>query len=148
MAGPDITSLLKDFEFLVKDIIQKFEGKQAARVLSNTVWMTDFIENKAKKQLAVMSRVLSEIEMNSKDTTVQNNAMISKGHVKEMERAFDSILEVYNNEYDFPQVDAAWRTAIPTITEKAKSLRHRIDIITNTSVGKKRIEEEDWYRDL
>lgn len=148
MGIQDIDGMLRQFEYLVQDLSLKYEGKQSSRVLANSIWMVDFIEEKVKKSLNPLIRELDALQSQSQNAVIQNNAMISKGHIQEIIKAIDQILFPYKNRYDFPQIESAFRANLPIITDKAKSLRHRIDIITNTTSSKKKIQDEAWYSNL
>lgn len=146
MIAPEIEPVLRQFEFTIQDITKKYQGKQSDRLFSSTVWMTDFLDSNVRSQLESIRRVLEAIQ--TQDTTVQNNIIIILEQLKEIEKALDNILFQYANKYDYPHIDHAWRQNLLIINEKLKSLRHRVDIITNAISKKKRIEEEDWYGNL
>lgn len=146
MLIPEIEPVLRQFEYSIYDLTRKYEGKQSDRLFANLSWMSDFLDSKIKSQLNVLKQVLESLD--SKDLTVQNNVSITIGQIKEIETALDAILFPYKNRYDLPQIYQAWRINLPTINEKLRSLRHRVDIITNTISQKKKIEQEDWYDNL
>lgn len=146
MLTPEIEPVLRQFEYSIYDLTKKYEGKQSDRLFANTVWMSDFLDSKIKSQLNSLKQALESL--NTQDLTVQNNVLIIVSQIKEIENAINAILFPYKNRYDLPQIYQAWRNNLPIINEKLKSLRHRIDIITNTMSKKKRIEEEDWYSNL
>jgi len=140
--------LLKEFEFSIRDLTQKYEGKQSQRLFTSTVWIVDHLESKVKSQLNQVKKEMDALKNTSENATIQNNAGISLQHVQEIECGINEILFPYKNNYEIGQIDQAWAKSLPAINEKLKSLRHRIDIIKNTFVTKKKIEDEDWYNRL
>ena len=146
MLIPEIEPVLRQFEYSITDLTKKYDGKQSDRIFANTVWMSDFLDSRIKSQLNTLKQALESL--NTQDLTVQNNVSITMDQIQEIEKALDAILFPYKNRYDLPQIYQAWRINLPLINEKLRSLRHRVDIITNTMSKKKRIEEEDWYSNL
>lgn len=148
MGIDDVDQLLKSFEFFIRDLMQKYEGKQAARLFNSNIWVIDHLETKMKKELLSIKKELDNMTSNNKNTVIQNNASISVQHIQDIERALEAILFPYKNQYDSSQIDSAWGKNLPFINEKMTSLRHRIEIIKNTFVTKKKIQDEDWYDKL
>lgn len=142
----EIDPILRQFESSITDLTKKYDGKQSDRLFANTVWMSDFLDSKVRSQLNGLRDAVESL--NAKDLTIQNNVSIIVGQIKEIEAALDALLFPYKNRYDLPQIYQAWRGNLPVINEKLRSLRHRVDIITNTMSQKKKIEQEDWYDNL
>ena len=142
----EIDPILMQFEYSISDLTKKYDGKQSDRLFANTVWMTDFLDSKVRSQLNTLRDAVESLD--AKDLTIQNNVSIIVGQIKEIESALNALLFPYKNRYDLPQIYQARRGNLPTINEKLRSLRHRVDIITNTMSQKKKIEQEDWYDNL
>lgn len=148
MAIDDVDQLLKSFEFSIRDLMQKYEGKQAARLFNSNIWVIDYLETKIKKELLPIKKELDNMKNNNENAVIQNNASISVQHIQDIERAIEAILFPYKNQYEISQIDTAWGKNLPIINEKMTSLHHRIDIIKNTFITKKKIQDEDWYDKL
>lgn len=145
MAIDEVDQILKSFEFSIRDLTQKYDSKQAMRLFASNVWVIDHLESKVKKELGPIKKELENLKTTSENVTIQNNAAISIQHIQDIERYVEELLFPYKNNYDFSQIDSAWGKSLPSINEKLKSLRHRVDIIKNTFVTKKKIQDEDWY---
>lgn len=148
MGIQEVDQTLKKFEFSMRDLIQKYNGKQSQRLFSSTVWMVDHLEGQIKNELGSIKNELEVLKTGSDNATIQNNAVISMQHANEIEVILKTIILSYKDDAVLQNINSVWASNIPAIGEKLKSMRHRVDIIKNTFVSKKRIEDEDWYNSL
>ncbi len=145
-----MATLLEDAEFILanverglKDIKDKYEGKQSERIIANHVWMIEQIEDKLKKHVTPLRDLLIKLKSNYLgDFNSATNFDIAAGYCNEINKILNDLLLLYKMRAGYVDIKLKWQYNMPKLTENVNHLRHRFSIIKG-QITRKRFEYEE-----
>src|SRR3989338_10864595 len=132
MATPleDAEVLLVSIDKGIKELKNKYESKQSERVLSNHVWMIDYIENNVKKYVAPLIESLNKLKTyNVGDFQSTTNFDITIKYSTEIDKILNEILFLYKARENYIDVKLKWQYNLPKLMENIQHLKNRFAII-------------------
>jgi len=149
MATPleDAEVLLVSIDKGIKELKNKYESKQSERVLSNHVWMIDYIENNVKKYVAPLIESLNKLKTyNVGDFQSTTNFDITIKYSTEIDKILNEILFLYKARENYIDVKLKWQYNLPKLMENIQHLKNRFAIIKGQITRKRfEYEEESWF---
>lgn len=144
----DAELLLAQIERGLQDIKLKFESKQSERIISNHVWMSDYIDKSVKKHIAPLKDLLMKLRGSSMgDFKTSTNFDVAARYCSEIERTLESLLFLYRTRASITDLKLKWQYSLQPIMENFNHLKNRFAIIKG-QLGRKRFEyeeEESWF---
>lgn len=138
---------LLDIDRGIKDLKEKFESKQSERIISNHVWMQDYMEKAVKQHIPPFRELIMRVRDghlgNFNSTT---NFDIIARHSDEIGKLIDSIILMYKMRASFFDIKLKWQYSIPKINENLMHLKNRFGIMKGQLSRKQfEYEEERWF---
>lgn len=144
----DAELLLIKIEKGIQDLKLKFDSKQSERLISNHVWMADYIENSIKRHTNPLKDLLMKLKGSSMgDFKSSTNFDVAVKYCTEIEKTIDGILFLYKTRAGIIDLKLKWQYNLPAITESFNHLKNRFMIIKG-QITRKRFEyeeEENWF---
>jgi len=143
----DAEVYLNAVENSIGEIRQKYDSKQAERVLSSPVWMSDFLEGIIKNKINSLKEALSSVRdhhVGDFKSTTQFDAVITM--CSDLGKLLSDINTLYKMRSNYVDIRLKIQYSLPQMEEKMKSMRNRFNIIKGQLTKKGyEPEEDEWW---
>ena len=127
----------------IRDLKEKFENKQSERIISNHVWMQDYIERIVKQHIPPFKEAVMKTRGghlgNFNSTT---NFDLLARHCDEIGKIIDGIILMYKMRAGYFDIKIKWQYAVPKINENLMHLKNRFGVVKG-QLSRKHFEYEE-----
>ena len=141
----DADAYLAAVENYIADVKLKLDSKQSVRLVSNHVWMQDYIEKAIINKLMPLKDSLVSFRsahMGSFKSPTQLDAVLKL--TDEITELLKDINHQYRIRSNYIDIKMKWGYSYPQMLEKVKSMRNRFNIIKSQMSKKGYEPESDW----
>lgn len=139
-------SFLVNVENAIKELKQRYEGKQSERVLSSHVWMIDYLDQIIKYKVTPLRDALTSVKkahVGDFKSATQCDAVI--GFCNDIIKLLNDLNNMYKARMAYVDIRLKFQYTLPQLIDKLQHLRNRFNIIKGQINNAKVEINDDWF---